>query len=290
MGRKAKISGTVGERSLGMEIRARRVERGLSLEKVGDVLGWSANTMSRFERGQRPDTRPEEISAMLAAIGIMGSDRDRLMRMAGGNSGQGWWESSFTRLTDQPRTYLRLESKTAHLTSVQPLLVHGLLQTPDYCRALMVATGQPEEEIEGRIARRLARQALLTRREPPTLDFIMTELMLRQPVGGPTVMARQVRHIAETAERPNVTVRIVPRTVAAHPGLDGAFTVMEFVDEPSVVHLEGRQSALFPENPDEVEAYILALAKLTDLALDEPASRALLHAVAEDLERARPKP
>jgi transcriptional regulator with XRE-family HTH domain len=289
MGRPSKITGTVGERSLGMEIRAKRVARGLSLDKVGDVLGWSANTMSRFERGQRPDTRPEEVSAMLAAIGVTGADRDKLMRMAGGHTGQGWWEPNFTRLTDQPRTYLRLESKATRLASVQPLLVHGLLQTPDYCRALMVATGQPEEEMEGRIARRLARQALLTRSEPPALIFIMTELMLRQPVGGNTVMARQVRHIAEAAERTNVNVRIVPATVAAHPGLDGAFTVMEFADEPSVVHLEGRQSALFPENPDEVEAYILALAKLTELALDEPTSRELLHAVAEDLERARQK-
>lgn len=289
MARPAKVKGTVGERSLGMEIRARRVERGLSLEKVGDVLGWSANTMSRFERGQRPDTRPEEVSAMLAAIGVTGVERDRLMRMAGGRAGQGWWESTFTLSADHTSTFPRLEASATRIVSVQPLLVPGLLQTADYCRALMVGGGVPEEDIEGRIARRLARQALLTRREPPELLFIVTELLLRQPLGGATVMARQVRHIREAAERPNVTVRVIPSSVSAHPALDGAFTLMEFADQPSVVHVDGRWGSLFPESPGEIEAYRLALERLVSFTLDVPASRELLRIVAEDLEKARQK-
>lgn len=286
MGRKAKISGTVGERSLGMEIRARRVERGLSLEKVGDVLGWSANTMSRFERGQRPDTRPEEVSAMLAAIGIMGSDRDRLMRMAGARTGQGWWESNFTH-SDGQTTFFRLEASASRIVNVQPLLVPGLLQTADYCRALMVSYGVPEEDIEGGIARRLARQAILARPEPPELLFVVTELALRQPIGGSTVMARQVRHIGESAERPSVSVRVIPLSIAAHPALSGGFSVLEFADEPSVIHFDGRGSSLFPENPVEVGRYTRAVERLVDLALDERASRAVLRTIAEDLENAR---
>lgn len=284
MGRPSKITGTVGERSLGMEIRAKRVARGLSLDKVGDVLGWSANTMSRFERGQRPDTRAEEVSAMLAAIGVTGADRDKLMRMAGGHTGQGWWEPSFTHLADQADTFLRLESQAIRILSVQPLLVPGLLQTADYCHALMVGTGVPAADIEGRIARRLSRQALLTRAEPPELEFIVSELMLRQPVGGTTVMARQVRHVAEAAERKQVTVRVIPTNVTAHPALSGAFSILEFADAPSVVHVDGRMSSLFPENPQEVEAYRLAVGRLRDLALAETESRELLQAVAEDLE------
>lgn len=287
MARPAKAKGTVGERSLGMEIRARRVDRGLSLEKVGDVLGWSANTMSRFERGQRPDTRPEEVSAMLAAIGVTGVERDRLMQMAGAQSGRGWWEPNFTLMADRTNTFFRLEALATRIVNVQPLLVPGLLQTADYCRALMVGGGAPEESIERGVARRLARQALLTRGEPPELEFIVTELGFRQPVGGATVMARQVRHVAETAERPNVLVRVIPCSITAHPGLDGGFAVLEFADEPSVIHLDCRRASLFPENPDEIEAYNLALERLRELALDEAASREALRAIAEDLEKAR---
>lgn len=287
MARPAKVKGTVGERSLGMEIRAQRVERGLSLAKVGDVLGWSANTMSRFERGQRPDTRPEEVSAMLAAIGVSGVDRDRLMAMAGGHTGQGWWESSFTRSADQASTFFRLEALATRIVNVQPLLVPGLLQTADYCRALMVGGGASEESIERGVARRLARQALLTRREPPELLFIVTELALRQPIGGTTVMARQVRHVAESAERPNVIVRVIPCSIPAHPALGGGFAVLEFADEPSVIHFDGLASSLFPEHPEEVETYKLAVERLMDLTLDEPASREVLSTVVEDLENAR---
>lgn len=223
---------------------------------------------------------------MLAAIGIMGSDRDRLMRMAGARTGQGWWESNFTH-SDGQTTFFRLEASASRIVNVQPLLVPGLLQTADYCRALMVSYGVPEEDIEGGIARRLARQAILARPEPPELLFVVTELALRQPIGGSTVMARQVRHIGESAERPSVSVRVIPLSIAAHPALSGGFSVLEFADEPSVIHFDGRGSSLFPENPVEVGRYTRAVERLVDLALDERASRAVLRTIAEDLENAR---
>lgn len=285
MARKVKYLGGVGDRGLGMELRYYREKARMSCAQVGAVLGWSANTISRLERGLRPETTAEEVSAILAAIGVTGPERDRIMRMAKGYREQGWWEGNKAHLTDQARTYLKFEGRASKIIDVEPLLVPGLLQTADYCRALMAAFGVEVRQIEGRIARRLGRQAILTRPDPPEFVFIVSELMLRQPVGGPSVMARQVRRIIEDAQRPTVSVRVIPTRVAAHPALRGSYVVLEFADEPTVVFIEGRMSGMFPENPEEVAEYRVAAERLVGLTLGEQESLRLLHAIAEDLER-----
>jgi hypothetical protein len=91
----------------------------------------------------------------------------------------------------------------------------------------------------------------------------------------------------ENAERPNISIRVVPAHIAAHPGMLGGFVVAEFADEPAVVFIEGRMSGMFPENPDEVAEYRLAAERLIGLTVDERRSMQLLHVIAEDLERVR---
>lgn len=243
--------------------------------------------MSRLERGLRPDTTSEEIAAILAIVGVTGAERERLLRMAKSNNGEGWWEHNPAMLTDQASTYLRFEHKATKIIDVEPLLVPGLLQTPDYCRTVMVTGGVDDEHVEGRIARRLGRQVLLTRPVGPELVFIVSELMLRQPFGGARIMARQVRHMIEIADHPRVSIRVIPASLAEHPGVFGAFMVLEFEEEPPVVHIEGRMSGMFPENPNEIDGYRLIAERLTDLTLDPQRALDALGAIAEDLERAR---
>lgn len=287
MSRKAKPPGGVGERGLGMELRRYREKAGLSLEKVGAVLGWSANTVSRLERGLRPGTTTDEVSAILAGMGVMGADRDRTMRMARGAFEQGWWEKTNADMSDQARTYLAFERRASRIIFVQPLLVPGLLQTAEYTHALLIAFEVNKSLIPGRIARRMGRQELLVRPNPPELVFVVTEFSLRQPVGGYGVMARQLRHMADQAAQPHVSIRVIPISVVTHPALEGAFVVLEFPEEGPVVHIEGRRSGIFPDDPAEVEDYMLAAERSTDLALAEQESKDLLRAIAEDMERAR---
>lgn len=286
MGRKAKYHGGVSERGLGMELRRFREHARLSLDKVAGALGWSANTMSRLERGLRPETTAEELSAILAVIGVTGRDRDRLMRMARGFTDEGWWSDS-AELAGHVRTYIQFERRATRLINMEPLLVPGLLQTPEYCRALLAAWGIDDDGIENRLARRLARQAILARPQPPEIVVVVCEASLRQPVGGPAIMARQVRHLIECSERPHITVGVIPVSIAAHPALAGAFMVLEFADEPALVCIEGRRSTLFPRDPEEVAAYMLDAERLTLLALDEQRSRHLLRSIAEHLDGMR---
>ncbi|MCT2587831.1 helix-turn-helix domain-containing protein [Actinophytocola gossypii] len=283
MTRKAGVSA----RGLGMELRRHREKAGLNLDRAGAVLGWSSNTMSRMERGLRPDTTPDEVSALLAIMGVVGPDRDRTMQMAFGFGDQGWWESHDANLSDQARTYLGFEKRASRIVDLEPLLVPGLLQTPEYMFALFMAFGVDTSQITGRIARRLHRQELLDRWEPPELVCVLCELSLRQPIGGPGVMSRQLRHIAAKAEKDHISVRIIPAGIVAHPALRGAFVWLEFDSEPSVVFIESRGSAMFPDDPMEVEEHRLAVERSIDVALAGQESQELLLTIAEDLERAR---
>jgi hypothetical protein len=131
----------------------------------------------------------------------------------------------------------------------------------------------------------MQRQAILTRGNPPELHWIMTEQGLRHPIGGTTVMARQVRRLIELAERPNITINLIPAKVVEHPGLTGAFVLMDFATDPSVVCVEAKTTGLFLDDQDKVALYKLTVEKLTDLALDEHASVRLMRSIASDLER-----
>lgn len=279
--------GGIGSRGLGLELRWLRQRESLSLEYVARGVGWSANTLSRLERGLRPETTPEEVAGLLGSMRIIGSEREHAMRIAHRYQEQVYSERHDADISDQARMYMTFESKASRIINVEPLLVPGLMQTSDYCRALLTALEVEESKIHGRMARRLGRQELLKGKQGPELVFIITELGMRQPIPTRMLMAQQIRRIAKESERSRVSVRVVPQSVAAHPALRGAFVVLEFDNESSVIFIEGRMSGMFPQTPAEIESYTLATERLMTLALDEGDSRDLLRTIAKDLERGR---
>lgn len=279
--------GGIGDRGLGLELRRLRQRLGLSLEYVASGVGWSTNTLSRLERGLRPETTPEEVARLLGTMRVTGEEHTQVMRMARRQPEQVYSEGHDADINDQARMYMTFESKATRIVFVQPMLVPGLLQTADYCRALLIALEVEESKIYGRMARRLGRQELLKGNHGPELVFIVTEWGLRQPIASHMLMAQQVRRIAKESERPRVSVRVIPMSIAAHPALRGAFVVLDFEEEPSVVFIEGIMSGMFPQTPGEIRSYTMAAERLMALALSEPESRDLLLAIAEDLERGR---
>jgi transcriptional regulator with XRE-family HTH domain len=284
----AKQRATVGGRSLGLELLRLRKATKLSTRAVGARIGWSASTVSRLERGVRQETTVEEVAALLAIYGVTGGERDRLLKMAKWPSELGWWDPAGEQLPTQTRNYLNFENNVVAMTDFEPLLVPGLLQTPEYARAVMTATDvrADEHEIEANVARRIGRQALLTRPNAPAVHTIMAEAVLRRPLGGGKVMSHQVRHIVNLVEqRPNVSVRVIPDGVVAHVGLAGPFVIMEFAAAPTIVFVETLKAGLFIDSPDDVQVYRLAAEKLTELALAEPESLELLSGIAAELAR-----
>ncbi len=170
------------------------------------------------------------------------------------------------------------------ISEFEVTVVPGLLQIGEYARAVISrVVNVPPDEVDDRVAARLARQSLFSRHRPPSFTFYLHESALRTPVGGPTVMAEQLRHLHRMSARSYLTLRVVPFALGAHAATAGAFTLMEFPGFKPVAYLESETSSLFLEKPEEIQAYRRILVALADTALSEGQSRDLIAALATGL-------
>ncbi len=164
------------------------------------------------------------------------------------------------------------------------MLVPGLLQTGDYARALLREAGRvPDDEIEDRVAARLARQSLFSREWPARFTFYLHEFVLRLPIGGPVVMAEQLRRLRWMSQRPYVTLRVVPAALGGHAATGGSFELLEFAEFEPVAYLDSETSYLFLEMPAEIAAYRSILAALAGSALKEGESDDMIATLATEL-------
>ncbi len=275
---------TVVGRGLGGELRELRTARRLAGKAVAQRLGWQPSKLSRMETGQQ-GIRVEDVAALLVVYSVTGDERRRLLAMAERSGERGWWETYGTGLTAWSKTLIQLEAEATAIVSWQPLLVPGLLQIPDYTRALMRACGVPEADAQMRVAVRLGRQAILTGDRPPALTAVVDEGALRRVLGSPLVMARQLRHLVEAAERPGVTLLVVPLAVGAHTGLDGSFALLDFSRNRSVVHLEHKISGVFLEEPEQIDLFRQEVDRLVAAALSPAESVEFVARLATERDR-----
>jgi hypothetical protein len=146
------------------------------------------------------------------------------------------------------------------IRSYEAQFVPGLLQTEEYMRAVIRGAHLDEssEEVERRIALRMARQVLLTQEHAPRLWAVVDEGALRRPVGGPDVLRVQLERLIEAAKLPNVRLQVLPFAAGAHPAMVGAFSILRFPEPelPDVVYLEHLTNAIYLEKREDVEEYL----------------------------------
>jgi transcriptional regulator with XRE-family HTH domain len=274
---------TVRSRELGEGLRRAMERAGLSGREAAMRLGWSDSKVSRLLTGLRGGSEVD-VSAFLAVCGVKGRERQRLMALCRGQHTPGWFQQHGSRLPQQVRTLVDHENKAIAISVFQSTLVPGLLQTGDYARALFREAGRvPPDEIDDRVAARLARKNLYSRERPPKFSFFVHELVFRLPVGGPVVMSDQMHELLRMSVRPNLTLRVVPASIGAHAATSGHFTLMEFADFKPIVYLDSETSSLFLEEPEEIFAYKGILASLEDTALSERQSRDVIARMATEL-------
>jgi transcriptional regulator with XRE-family HTH domain len=273
----------VSTRGIGFELERLRRAAGLTLKDVGRGLGVSEATVSRLENGKR-DTTSEEVASILTILGVMGEERARLIAQARGTDSAGLLVAPYS---PQTQTYQAFEQTASKIINFELTLIPGVVQTKDYARAVIAAAQFHESagEIEARVARRVARQAVRTLPNPPELVLILTEAALRLPLGGRSVMAQQVRHLIEVATQPKTTLQVIPSEVVSHPGLTGPFVIMDFDNAPTIVCIEARASGTFLDNPATVQFHRLVADRLLEVSLDVAESIRLMTSVAEELSR-----
>lgn len=274
---------TVRSRELGEGLRRAMERAGLNGKQTAHLLGWSQSWVSRLLSGKRGGGEVD-VSAFLAVCRVTGAERDRLLGLCREQGSPGWLQQHGSRLPQQLRTLIDHENLAVTIGDFQATVVPGLLQTGDYARALIrEAATIPADEVEDRVAARLARQSLLSRDRPARFTFFVHEFVLRLPVGGPVVMADQVHHLLRMAVRPYHALRVVPPALGAHAATAGSFTLLEFAEFRPVVYLESETSSLFLERPEETAAYQRILGSLADTALGVEESREMIASVATEL-------
>ncbi len=274
---------TVRSRELGEGLRQAMEQAKLNGKQTAHLLGWSPSWVSRLLSGKRGATELD-VAAFLGVCRVKGPERDRLLALCQEQHTPGWFQQHGSRLPKQLVTLIDHETKAVAISEFQATGVPGLLQTGEYARAVISRNvNVPADEVEDRVAARLARQSLLSRDRPARFAFYLHESVLRTPVGGPAVMADQLNHLLRMSARRYLALRVVPTSLGAHAAMTGAFTFMEFAEFKPVVYLESETSSLFLEKPEEIQAYQRILGALADTALDEGQSRELIATLATGL-------
>jgi hypothetical protein len=195
---------------------------------------------------------------------------------------RGWWSAYDDVLAG---SYAELEDDVAEIRSWQVQVVHGLLQTHEYARTLILGDSADEQEVERRVQARMMRQTLLARQNAPVLKILIEEAVLRRPVGGVEVMRGQLNALLLARLRPNISIRVVPMPVGIYPSLgEGSFTIFSFPRpiDPDVVYLESVAGGLYLEEVEQVRRCSVTFDHIADVALSEEDSAALIAAIAEE--------
>jgi transcriptional regulator with XRE-family HTH domain len=280
------IGPTVRRRRLGSELRRLREVHGYKLEEVADRLGLAASTLSRIETGKAP-TKTAYLTALFDLYGVSDpAQRQILTDMAREGHRKGWWAVYDDVLPTGFGIYVGLEAEATGLRIYETQVVHGLLQTPEYARAVLREAYKKEtpEQLERLAELRLKRQEVLAREEPPDLWLILDEAVIRRTIGGPEVMRTQLERLVEASEWPNVTLQVLPFASGAHPALLGAFSIIEFPERTTadVVYVDSWGGPIYLEKDRDVRTCAEAFDRLRAAALSPGDSAALAHQLAKE--------
>ena len=274
---------TIRSRELGDGLRQAMEAAGLTGKQAAGMLSWSPSFVSMLLTGKRQASEVD-IAALLGVCRVKGAERDRLLALCREQDTPGWFQQHGSRMPKQLVTLIDHENKALTISDFEAIVVPGLLQTGEYARAVSSRNvNAPPEEVDDRVAARLARQSLFSRERPARFTFYLHESVLRTPVGGPAVMADQLRHLRRMSVRSYLTLRVLPVALGAHAAMTGAFRLMEFTEFKPVAYLESETSSLFLERPEEIQAYRRILAALANTALGEGQSAELIAAMATEL-------
>ncbi|MEU9076539.1 helix-turn-helix transcriptional regulator [Kitasatospora sp. NPDC048538] len=278
---------TVRRLMLGSQLRKLREARGVSREEAGYSIRASESKISRMELG-RVGFKERDVADLLTLYGVDAEqERATVLGLVRDANATSWWHEYGDVLPPWFQNYVGLEEAVAEIRSYEVQFVHGLLQTPDYARAVIAAGGHVTEpaEIERRVEVRLRRQELLTGDHAPRLLAVLDEAALRRPWGGPELMRNQIDRLLELGELPNVRLQVLPLGCAGLSAEGGAFTVLGFAEPElaDVVYLEQFTTALYLDKPAEVSEYRHAMDGLAADSLSPELTRELLHSVRQEL-------
>jgi len=264
---------------LGFGLRTARVARGLGMRELARMVDVRPQELSHWEIGTRVP-KIAQVGLLLGALRVEPVERQRLLELAEYAREPNWLERSIPGISPRLSAFIEYERTASAIFAWEPLLIPGLLQTPDYIRSIMDKLSLPIEQADNRLRVRLDRQRILTRQDPVRFRALIGEQSLRENFGGAEVMSDQIDHLLEMSGRANISLRIVPSGIGYHPGLIGPFDIYEFADSPPIASVEHVSSTAFLHEESQTTGHKHDAKGLRGLALSEEASQALLREAA----------
>lgn len=257
---------------LGEELRNARQDAGYSSQDaLARKLTLDRTTITKAETGSAP---PSDAVATLLQQTFPELANGLYVQLCGiARRGNGKFARWFER------DWLPIEREAASLRWWENTILPGLLQTPDYARALTQAWDPTasEDAIEALVSGKVERQAILDSDDPPDLRVVVAESVLRNLVGSASVMHAQLIHLAEMSRRPAISVQVLPADIGANGGMLGAFTI---ASNPDAVYLETAIEAQVTGDGELIGRAALVFDRLRDDALPRGASRDFIQKVA----------
>ncbi|MDQ0774921.1 transcriptional regulator with XRE-family HTH domain [Streptomyces aurantiacus] len=209
--------------TVGRQLRLRREAKGMRAAEFGEAVGYGECLVYKIEGGRRIPRGEylDRADEVLGADGLLSAMKEDVAKV---------------RYPKKVRDIANAEAKAVELQLYDPLNIHGLLQTPEYARGLLLMRrpAYTEDEVEQFIAARVARKAIYERDPAPELGFVVEEWTLRRPLGGRAVLRRQLEHLLVAGQLRNVELQMMPMDREEHAGVDGRIEVLKFADGSAV--------------------------------------------------------
>jgi transcriptional regulator with XRE-family HTH domain len=245
----------------------------MTAEQVGDKLGWSRGRLTNMEQNKwkRPD--PVIIRALANLYQASPEVTEGLVLLAKQSRVKGWWTRYGDVFTD---AYVGFEAEASAVSTYQSMVVHGLLQTPEYAAAsTRIGRSRSPQVVDRVVQARLVRQEILDQDDPPKVWCVLDESVLFRPAGDKQVMREQISrliHLVESTD--HIKIQLLPLEVGLHPGTAGSFTILDFANplDPSITYIETRTDGLYLEEEGELQVHRDAWDDIRVMALHPDAS------------------
>jgi transcriptional regulator with XRE-family HTH domain len=280
----------VQRRRLRAELRKARqaTDPPLTQEQVAHEMDWSLSKVIRIESASS-GISANDLKALLRLYGVEDSGQvDSLLALARVARERSWWSAYRDVAPSSLLQLIEYESAASVVRQFETTFIPGILQTEDYARAVIqdYYDERPgSDRLRALVELRIRREDLFDADNRPSFQFMLDEAVIRRLVGGSSVMRNQLRRLIEVADRPNVTVEVIPFSAGLHPGMNGPFEIIEFADpsDSDIVFLESPRGDIVSDDPEETLKYREAFEGLAKAALGPRDSLARIAKIADEM-------
>lgn len=276
---------TLRQKRLGAELRKMREHAGLSIQEASELLGADRPRITNMELA-RFGVSEERLRTLAALYGCADTEFINALAAMTGRRKPGWWESYRGILPSALLDLAELEHYALAMRCFLTTHMPGLLQTAAHARAVF-EHGMPllpPSQIEARVAHRSRRQAILDGDAAPPYRVVVHEAALHMQFGGTAVAHKQLRHLLDQSERPNVSLRVIPFAAGGFPGAgNSVFHASGAVPGLDTVQVDTVHTSEFLDAQTHLANYRDLLDRVETLALEVGKSRDLVHRIAQQL-------